>query len=308
MSTELITARYDAALEDIAGIYNETRKTLAEAYWQIGQRIVQVEQDGDLRAAYGQKLLDRLSADLLKRYNLGFSVANLERMRKFYLSHPKSSAPRELTWTHYVELLGVTDEKARKRLEKLAARDGLSTRELRRLVKEEDTGGQALEAGPLARPTDLRLHTYKEADVVGAEVPEGSRPIDLGFGVQVVLSEEALKVVTVTQRPAYVYEAFVDRVVDGDTLLVEVDLGFGVCVKERLRLRGVDAPELKTSEGVRAREFVWTLLPRGTKVLIRSYKTDIYGRFVVDLLHPGGDGGLFLNQELLDRGLAVRMK
>ena len=46
------------------------------------------------------------------------------------------------------------------------------------------------------------------------------------------------------------------RVVDADTLLVEVDCGFGCRMEQRLRLRGIDAPELKTPEGARARAFV----------------------------------------------------
>ena len=319
MSNELVTARYDGLLQDIADIYTATRQAMAEAYWNIGQRIVRVEQDGDFRAAYGNRLLERLSQDLLKKYNLGFSISNLERMRKFYLSHPKSAAPKELTWSHYVELLGVADDKTRRRLEKLAAKEGLSTRELRRLVKEEVGTGEAPDLGPLTRPSNLTFHTCAEAYPVGLEVPEGSRAVDLGFCVQVVLSDEALKNVTLTSRPCYTYLATIERVVDGDTFLVEVDLGFGVCVRERLRLRGIDCPELKTVEGQKVKAEMMQLLPRGTRIVIRSHKTDIYGRFVADvfyLLHPGGgegsqeilEKGVFLNQELVDKGFAVRMK
>ena len=317
MSNELVAARYDAVLQDIADIYTVTREAMAEAYWNIGQRIVRVDQDGDLRAAYGDRLLERLSQDLLKRYNLGFSVQNLERMRKFYLTHPKSSAPRELTWSHYVELLGVTDDKTRRRLEKLAAKEGLTTRELRRFVKEEAGAGAPPDLGPLTRPSHLMFHTYAFAYPVGLEVPEGSQAVDLGFCVQVVLSDEALKVVKLTSQPCYTYSATIDRVVDGDTFLVEVDLGFGVCVRERLRLRGIDCPELKTSEGQKVKVEMMQLLPRGTRIVIRSHKTDIYGRFVADVFYvPDGGSdpekilaeGIFLNQELLDKGFAVRMK
>lgn len=317
MSQELVTARYDGLLQDIADIFTATRQAMAEAYWNIGQRIVRVEQDGELRAAYGERLLERLSQDLLKRYNLGFSQVNLSRMRQFYLTHPKSSAPKELTWSHYVELLGVTDGRTRRRLEKIAAREGLSTRELRRLLKDEASEKEASSQGPLKPPVNLAFQTYAFAYPVGIEVPEGSQAVDLGFCVQVVLSDEALKGVKVTERPSFTYPAAIERVVDGDTFLAEVDLGFGVCVRQRLRLRGVDAPELKTPEGQKAKEEMMRLLPRGTRVVIRSYKTDIYGRFVVDLLHPGGgegsveeilQKGVFLNQELLDKGLAVGMK
>ncbi|MBF0123694.1 MAG: thermonuclease family protein [Candidatus Omnitrophica bacterium] len=317
MPNELVTARYEGLLQDIADIYTATRQAMAEAYWNIGQRIVRVDQDGDLRAAYGDRLLERLSQDLLKRYNLGFSVPNLERMRKFYLSHPKSSAPRELTWSHYVELLGVTDDKTRRRLEKLAAKEGLTTRELRRLVKEEEGSGDASDLGPLTRSSHLMLNTYAFAYPVGMEVPQGSQAVDLGFCVQVVLSDEALKGVKLMERPCYTYPASIERVVDGDTFLVEVDLGFGVSVRERLRLRGIDCPELKTKEGQKAKEEMMRRLQRGSRVVIRSHKTDIYGRFVADVFYiPDGENdpekilaeGIFLNQELVDQGFAVRMK
>ena len=59
-------------------------------YWQIGRRLVEVEQGGQARAGYGTQLLQRLSADLSAQFGRGFSERNLEQMRLFYQAWPKS--------------------------------------------------------------------------------------------------------------------------------------------------------------------------------------------------------------------------
>jgi len=61
---------------------------MTAAYWEIGRRIVTVEQRGEQRAAYGEALLTRLAADLAGRFGRGFSRANLVNMRAFYLAWP----------------------------------------------------------------------------------------------------------------------------------------------------------------------------------------------------------------------------
>jgi hypothetical protein len=60
---------------------------MTAAYWLIGRRIVESEQKGEKRAAYGAELLERLSVDLGKRYGRGFGVDNLQRFRSFYLTY-----------------------------------------------------------------------------------------------------------------------------------------------------------------------------------------------------------------------------
>ena len=60
---------------------------MTASYWEIGRRIVEFEQGGQERAARGQQLLQRLSADLATRFGRGFSVDNLEQMRLFYLAY-----------------------------------------------------------------------------------------------------------------------------------------------------------------------------------------------------------------------------
>ena len=61
---------------------------LTATYWAIGRRIVEYEQGGEKRAAYGAALLKQLSTDLTVRFGRGFSERNLEQMRLFYLGWP----------------------------------------------------------------------------------------------------------------------------------------------------------------------------------------------------------------------------
>jgi len=60
---------------------------LSSTYWEIGRRIVHVEQQGKLRATYGDSLIENLSIDLTKRFGRGFSLQNLQQMRVFYLTY-----------------------------------------------------------------------------------------------------------------------------------------------------------------------------------------------------------------------------
>jgi len=66
--------------------YSAVNTAMVEAYWQIGRRIVEEEQHGEDRAAYGQSLIKELSKRLVQEYGNGFSVVNLKNMRFFYLT------------------------------------------------------------------------------------------------------------------------------------------------------------------------------------------------------------------------------
>lgn len=58
---------------------------MTATYWEIGRRIVEFEQRGEARAAYGTQLIERLSVDLSQRYKRGFSTRNPWQIRTFYL-------------------------------------------------------------------------------------------------------------------------------------------------------------------------------------------------------------------------------
>jgi endonuclease YncB( thermonuclease family) len=73
------------------------------------------------------------------------------------------------------------------------------------------------------------------------------------------------------------YEGVVSQVQDGDTVYAQLDLGFDLTVYARVRVYGINAPELSTVEGKAARDYARTLLPVGTAITVVSYGWDKYG-------------------------------
>lgn len=73
------------------------------------------------------------------------------------------------------------------------------------------------------------------------------------------------------------YRGVVELVHDGDTVNVKLDLGFDLTVYSRVRVLGINAPELSTDEGKAARDFAQKVLPAGTPVIVTSYGWDKYG-------------------------------
>ena len=115
-------------------------------------------------------------------------------------------------------------------------------------------------------------------------------------------------------NPLHTYKAIVEKVVDGDTLLVRIDLGFNVWTSQRIRFRGINTKEMQNG-GEEAKQFVTRKLSEIPFIVIKTYKTDIYGRFVADVFyHPTiskkedvATRGFFLNEEILKSGLAKTM-
>jgi len=323
MSKDVALSFYKKLLTDIAALYEGARKALVEAYWGIGRHIVRVEQKGEFKAAYGSGLLQKLSEDLTRELGPGFSYTNLKNMRRFYLDSPNRQPAGELTRAQHIELLSVRDLKQRKALEVKAVDESLKRDEVRVLVRREvvreqvaenlkkrksakdrgETCEAVAEAELLTFPKDLRLGTYKKAMARAKE--KGAEAVDCGFCVFREVRSAELKGVTVTEKPAYAYEAEVESVVDGDTIWAVIDVGFGTRVREKLRLRGIDCPELGSPEGEAAKRFVAKCLPVGARILIKTTSSDDkYGRYVADVFA----GDLYLNNRLLEEGLAVRVK
>ncbi|MGK5093062.1 PDDEXK nuclease domain-containing protein [Deltaproteobacteria bacterium TL4] len=92
-------------LEQARGkVRSAVNAAMVEAYWLMGQRIVEEEQQGQLKAEYGKRLIEDLSAALTSDFGKGFSYANLYNCRQFYLKFPNQeilyTACRELSWSH----------------------------------------------------------------------------------------------------------------------------------------------------------------------------------------------------------------
>jgi predicted nuclease of restriction endonuclease-like (RecB) superfamily len=103
--------------------------------WEIGCHIVEFEQQGEARAAYGKKLLPRLAEELTGEFGKGFDATNLRHMRSFYLVFPiRDALRRELSWTHYRLLLRVENADARRWYMNEAATQNWSSRALDRQI------------------------------------------------------------------------------------------------------------------------------------------------------------------------------
>lgn len=122
-----------------ANAYRAINVAMLEAYWQIGKRIVEEEQQGAARAGYGEGLIKALSKELSAEFGKGFSVASLKNFRKFYFVFPEGSkgyALRSLlSWTHYRSIMRVENPKARDFYLKEAGEQNWSTRQLDRNIQ-----------------------------------------------------------------------------------------------------------------------------------------------------------------------------
>ena len=109
-----------------------------QTYWHIGRHIVEFEQGGAQRAAYGRGLLAQLGQALTAEFGRGFDASNLRHMRGFYLAFPiRDALRRELSWTHYRLLLRVDSAEARQWYVQEAATQNWSTRALERQISSQ---------------------------------------------------------------------------------------------------------------------------------------------------------------------------
>lgn len=120
---------YTKLLNKIGDILEKGRKAakvsvnsiMLMTYWEIGWEIVEFEQKGKVKADYGSKLLDRMSRDLKSIYGKGFSRSNVIYMRLLYIKYPKSETlSHQLSWSHYFELLKISDDLERSFYERQA--------------------------------------------------------------------------------------------------------------------------------------------------------------------------------------------
>ncbi|MCC2878938.1 PDDEXK nuclease domain-containing protein [Lachnoclostridium pacaense] len=108
---------------------------LLSTYWNIGRIIVEHEQNSQERAAYGKQTLKEVSKELSEEFGKGFSVSNIQFMRRFYLTYQiQQTVSVELSWSHYCELLTISDDDKRRFYEKEAINSGWSIRELKRQI------------------------------------------------------------------------------------------------------------------------------------------------------------------------------
>lgn len=157
-------------------VFREVNNILVQTYWEIGRIIVEDEQDHSERAEYGRELLKDLSKRLTKEFGRGFSVSNLQFMRRFFQEYEiQQTVSVKLTWSHYCELLSISDEKKRSFYEKESINANWSVRELKRQIKtslferlllssgeenKEKVLDLALKGNEINKPSDLVKDPY----------------------------------------------------------------------------------------------------------------------------------------------------
>lgn len=173
----------EALVNEIASIITNARNNVAKqvnnellnAYWNIGRVIVEDELKNN-RGEYGKKQLLAISKNLTNKFGKGFSQSNLYNMKMFYTKYPIfQSVTGKLSWTHYCELLYISDDDKRSFYEKEAINANWSVRELKRqissslferlLLSNGETNKKkvlelALKGNEIAKPKDIVKDPY----------------------------------------------------------------------------------------------------------------------------------------------------
>ncbi|MCT3788655.1 DUF1016 domain-containing protein [Elizabethkingia anophelis] len=169
----------------ISNLLNEARQKLVQTvnqtmvltYFEIGRMIIEEEQNGKERAGYAKEILKNLSKQLTKEFGRGYSVDNLQWMRKFFITYqkyetPSRNLPLTLSWSHYIQLMKIQDEDKRKFYEIETSLNNWSVRELsrqynsaiyERLALSKDKNGirQLAQKGQvIEKPTDMLKSHY----------------------------------------------------------------------------------------------------------------------------------------------------
>jgi endonuclease YncB( thermonuclease family) len=293
------------------------------------------------RADYGTDLLEKLSGDL------GVSERTLNRALQFYRKFPISSASTKLSWSHYSALLSIKDKEKRDSLIEKSIKKEWTTQQLEDAVhlenlkytqlKIEELQEKPTQSSAKLPTTRLRLYTYKILEPSYIHPEAEFSVVDLGFNINIKAELRGIskpkqddiiesiktndnysfKRSDAKPKELYTYKALVERVIDADTFWLNIDLGFNSWYREKVRLRGIDAPELSTKEGQDAKKFVESKLKEVDFIVIKTYnEPDKYERYLAEIFYQAQETepqkvleqGVFLNQELLDLGFAKIME
>ncbi len=306
MKLEKVTIKnYDALLKEVKDHVSQTQSSIesvvirkkVEMAWSIGKSI-----SGYLKKnpkSHGKHLFKKLESDI------GIDHTVLHRMHGFYKSYqimPKNNG--KLNWNHYQLLSGIKKREDRKYLEDLVQEKDLTVIELRNQIKKSkpiEAPSTKHEAQSLT-PRRGELLSYKLFKPTGADRDY----IDCGFKIYREVTAKlpkGVKIISDTKSTQiYTYKARLKRVVDGDTLRVVLDLGFGILHEEILRLRGINAIEAEERGGKKATRGLEKILKNSPDFIVKTSSTDTYNRYLADIFLKDGT---YLNQLLLDKKLAT---
>ncbi|MBK9923611.1 MAG: thermonuclease family protein [Elusimicrobia bacterium] len=202
--------------------------------------------------------------------DMGTDITTLYRCIQFHETYSMVPKSDHLTWSHFRVLLSLKDPAERRRFAELAEKNRWTRDRLIEAIED----------------------SHDETDNKGKKTKQLKRP----------------------EGADYVFKATVLDVVDGDSLVLDIDCGFDIKKKQRVRLAHVDAPPIESTDGIAAANYVRNQLAMAEFVVVKTTKVDIYGRYLADIFYSHNPKaeigevyrkGLYLNQELLDKGSAV---
>ena len=234
----LVSARTNVA--------RQVNSELLTAYWNIGRIICEYEQSDPERADYGKRTIKELSRALTQEFGKGFSRSNLQNMRQLYLAYPKcQTLSGNLSWSHYCELLSISDPGKRSFYEKEAVNANWSVRELKRQIEsslferlllsrgdanKEQVLSLALKGNEISQPSDIIRDPYvfeflglpedkpvMESDLEQALVQQIEKfLLELGRGFMFVGTQQR---VTVNNTHYYVDMVFYNKILRAYVLI-----------------------------------------------------------------------------------------
>lgn len=322
----------DQVTKELSALEGFIKRRTAEGYWKIGQYIHVHLLENQSRAGYGEGFYEKLAEDV------GLDITTLRRTVQFYQAYSIRAVPRELDWEHFKCLVTIENDKERQEIEERIIKNNWNTQELRDYLHTKRERVTAV--SPEKPVTQLsftrgKLHTYQIVPANDSLAKLNPLAIDLGFRLQaslpaahsrlkkkdtaeLIFEQGLLQQVeksTAAKESLFTYQAAVDKIIDGDTLLVTFNFHLNVTISQKLRLRGVDCPEMGTEEGQKARRFVQSRLKGCDFVIVKTYKdrSDKFDRYIADVFYAPNEKdpalvaaqGVYLNQELLNECLAV---
>ena len=338
---------YESLLGNVKKILSEGKERAqftvelerVRTYWEAGGVLKAHLQDRDTQ--YGDQVLEKLSVDV------GLSVSivyDMVRLRERFVNFPTWG---KLGWSHYRRLLPVDSDAVLRSYLREAEKKAWSVRDLDVALKadprvkgttaSEEPGA---EGGKPARPAmvaekrlsakrgDLYLYRVKQKKKrlvldlgfkkfrrLPKRVAKGFKPGDTVRSIQDDGVRGGYRYEMAEKRKRfYSYRAEVEKIIDGDTVWATVDLGFAYLTDEKLRLRAIDTPELKTEGGKRAKDYLEGILEEADEFVVTTTKVDLYDRYLTDIFVAPGEAdmqavaneGRYINRELIEEGFARR--
>lgn len=334
------TAEYRKLLADIRKEMEHGLKKVAEllerqkvlSFWAIGRRINGYLNTREMPPGAIGAFYDDLSHDL------EMHGRTLQQCEQFFRYFPKLKPDKDLKWSHYRFLLSVPDAAKRQAWITRIKKEKINTDQLRLMLMPAGATDDPPEFN-LKAPVRGKLYTYRllrAEEVENFDVPWF---VDLGFAgcVEAPSSKAALdnkyiytsekvngtyrlKVTDAKVGDLFTFRGKLRRLPDADSPVLLIDQGFGKWILQRLRLNGIDAPEIDTLAGQRARKWVENELKGVENLVVKTYKSDKWDRYLVDVFYParGGAGlpkekdlsrvaaeGLWLNGRMVEAGHAI---